>query len=60
MRQMHYNSTPPPELKSWVENCLVPILVRKYLEEAKATLAIGSEGVRDSAGEITLPDEVNK
>jgi|GraSoiStandDraft_34_1057297.scaffolds.fasta_scaffold1397985_2 hypothetical protein len=61
MREVHYNSTLPPELKSWLDRCLVPILVRQYLEEAKATVAVASEDVRDSACEMmTLPDEVKK
>ena len=47
--------------KSWLDRCLVPILVRQYLEEAKATVAVASEDVRDSACEMmTLPDEVKK
>src|SRR5438552_532296 len=31
--------SPSPELKSWVDNCLVPILVKEFLKQSKADLA---------------------
>lgn len=39
-----------PGLRSWIKNCLVPILVDKYLAERriKMEVALGQESVRDS------------
>lgn len=30
------NSVPCPEIKAWVDNCLVPILVKQYLAEPES------------------------
>jgi hypothetical protein len=53
-------STLPKELRSWVDNCLVPILMKEYLREAKKMLAPGGERVSHSAGEVTSRAEVNQ
>ena len=53
------STTLSPATKSWVDNCLVPILVNEYLTESKKPLATQSSRVAESAG-TTLPREVNK
>ena len=44
MSKPNGNSALSPELKSWVDNCLVPILVREYLEEIEREKSTCSEG----------------
>lgn len=63
MRQPRHISQPSdlaPGIKSWVDNCLIPILVKDYLTEAQKTLATEAESVSHSAGEVTSPPEVNQ
>ena len=51
------------EIRDWVDNCLVPILVRQYLAERRAQprrknlLASEEELVRKSAQETIPPNE---
>lgn len=50
----------PQELRSWVDNCLVPILVKEYLSKAQKTLATKAEFVAHSAGDVTSRTKVNQ
>ena len=52
LRQSEGQGTSPrcPALRSWLKNCLVPVLVDQYLAEQgiKTAVALGHETVRDS------------
>ncbi len=54
MPPSHHNtaqkSTLSPQMRSWVDNCLVPILVREYLArlECEKSLAPSAEPAVDS------------
>ncbi len=49
-----------PEIRSWIDNCIVPILVKEYLTEMKmeTKLAVGSRSVAQFATDGTTPSEV--
>jgi len=42
---------PSPELKSWVDNCLVPILMKEFLKGWKGDLASEVETMAESPAE---------
>jgi hypothetical protein len=46
-------------MRSWVDNCLVPILVREYLAEIEREKSACSEGepVAEFAASRTVPSE---
>ncbi len=46
-----HNSTLTPELRSWIDNCVVPALVREYLVrlECEKRLASSAEATVESA-----------
>jgi hypothetical protein len=46
-----------PELKSWVDNCLVPVLIKVFLEEfdSQDQLALEIENMKDCTSGITSP-----
>lgn len=49
-----------PAIKSWVDNCLIPILVKEYFSDAQKSLANQVHPVANSAGEVTSHSEVNQ
>ncbi len=59
MSKPNGNSALSPELKSWVDNCLVPILVREYVGELDREKSACSEGepVTEFATSRTVPSE---
>ena len=48
-----------PELRSWIDNCLVPILVREYLAEMEHEQSAYSKSkpVKDSAPILASAEE---
>ena len=48
-----------PELRSWIDNCLVPILVREYLAEMdrEKSACSKSKPVKDSAAILVSAEE---
>ncbi len=38
------NSTLTPDLRSWIDNCVVPALVREFLAERRPEEMLASEG----------------
>lgn len=63
MRQPRHISQPSdlaPGIKSWVDNCLIPILVKDYFSGAQKILATEAHSVAHSAGEMTSQPEVNR
>ena len=44
-----------PELQSWIKDCLVPIMVTRYLGLTDKPLASNAETVRQSADKIVPP-----
>ncbi len=48
-----------PELRSWIDNCLVPILVREYLaeRESKESACSKPKPVKDSAPILVSAEE---
>ena len=39
-----HNSTLTPELRSWIDNCVVPALLREFLAERRPEEILASEG----------------
>ena len=63
MRQAGHTSQPSdlaPEIKNWVDNCFIPILVKDYLGGARKTLATEAEAVSHSTGQVTSQSEVDQ
>jgi hypothetical protein len=60
MRWCYQNSELSPEVKSWIDSCLVPILVKEYLKQSKKTIAIESAPMPKSVAVITDGLEVSK
>ncbi len=48
-----------PELRNWIDNCLVPILVREYLAEMdrEKSACSKSKPVKDSAAILVSAEE---
>ena len=48
-----------PELRSWIDNCLVPILMREYLAEMdrEKSACSKSKPVKDSAAILVSAEE---
>lgn len=49
-----------PAVQSWIDNCVVPILVKEYLEVWQKAVANESDFVAESTADITVAREVNK
>lgn len=54
------DSLPSAELKSWLDNCLVPILAKVYLSTVNKTVATDAQPVADSAAEAVTHSKVNR
>ena len=59
-RDISKNAALPEGIKSWVDNCLVPILANEYLSESLKNVATEADCVAHSAAEVTSHAEVNK
>jgi hypothetical protein len=51
---------PPPPLKSWIDNCIVPILLDEYLKDLQKDVANESDSVADSTAGVKPSFQVNK
>ena len=56
----HRDSALSPEMKSWIDNCLVPILIKEYLAESQNAVATPAILVAESNAESTLRGKVSK
>jgi hypothetical protein len=59
-RDISQNAAPLEGIRSWVDNCLVPILANEYLREGRKTVATEADSVAHSAGEVASHAEVNQ
>jgi hypothetical protein len=59
MGKEHQDCSLSAEIRSWVDNCLVPILASAFLKESKKILATESALVSESS-EAAVRCEVNQ